>query len=524
MLQKFLHRFTKLQELPLLHEAFRTGYILVFLLPFSIILYKLYIPHINSFGCFDECLNYIGGYFLLHGRSLYSQIFFNHQPFMAYASFLVLKFFHPANMFEMLLRYKQVLLFTGLVADFFIIRRFKWAGIGFTIIFELTKYYLFGDKFLAESFLVYPLVYMTGLILYKFENKKIYAVEYIFASIFTWIVIFSREPYIPVAIAVLVILLGFSKTRIQKISYVLFVSVTIVTFLLLPLQEYFYQVFTINSQGVGAADAQSTQLLGIGFFHVFLYPLFLFIQGQFNELRIVEIGMSVVFFVSAGYMFLKKKQRATIGIFLLLLGLANLRPIPSGELFYSAFHFTAWWGMFILGTLIFLTKMKYMNKLIFYLGLIIIIGCTGSYVVFSKSFIHYHVDTQSEFAINFGNTYALGNVVKILSTPKQTFFIDHEDDVDVAYMESGRVSPYKYSDYGFVAPNFVEFQKAYGEMFATNLPDFYYGEHLPKDVLDMYQVVLKESKPSKLYIKKTVYNTISKSTWESVQRFGYTKE
>src|SRR5689334_11600353 len=97
----------------------------IFLILFYVVLYKLYIPHINSFGCFDECMNYVAGYFLLKGRSLYDQIFFNHQPLMAYSSWFVLKFFPSQNMFEILLRYKQFLLFIGFISNFFIIKRFK---------------------------------------------------------------------------------------------------------------------------------------------------------------------------------------------------------------------------------------------------------------------------------------------------------------------------------------------------------------------------------------------------------------
>src|SRR5579872_1615155 len=110
--------------------------ILLFLISFYFLLYKLYMPHINSFGCFDECMNYLGGYFLVQGRSLYSQIFFNHQPLMAYMSWLVLKLFHPTTMFEILTRYKQFLLLFSLIANFFIIKRFRWAGVSFVIVFE----------------------------------------------------------------------------------------------------------------------------------------------------------------------------------------------------------------------------------------------------------------------------------------------------------------------------------------------------------------------------------------------------
>lgn len=505
-ISKFLHYF-----LPLL-----------FLVPFFVIIYRLYIPHINSFGCFDECMNYLGGYFLLKGRTLYSQIFYNHQPTMAYMSWLVLKIFHPTNMFEMLLRYKQILLFVGFIADFFIIKRFKWAGIAFVFIFEITKYYLFGDKFLAESFIVYPMVYLGGLIFLKYNKQKIYSFEYFLVSIFTWFIIFSREPYILAAITGMVMLLGLPNTKQKMLSYGIFLFLCLCTIAYLPIKDYLYEVFTINSQGVGVADAVSTQLFGLGILQVFFYPFFLFVGGQLNEFRILEISLGVAFILSI-LVCVKNKKWMIVGAMFILLGLSNLRPIVPGQLFYSSFHFIVWWGMLILLTFLFLDRIRNENKLLFYFGYSVIAFGVISYIFLSKSFIFFRVNPQDEFAVNFGETYALGNTIKSLSLQNQTFFIDHMDDVDIAYITSERISPYLYSDFGFVATGYAKFILAREEMFSKNLPDFYYGKTLPKEVALKYQRLYKDSKPSYLYIKKTVYQTIPDNKWGSVKKLGYQK-
>src|SRR3989344_9397687 len=90
-----------------------TGLLFTMLLVLYMFLYQLYIPRIAAFGCFDDCFNYMGGYFILNGKQLYSQIFFNHQPLMAYISYLIQLFTQPTNIFELLLRHRQfVLLFS----------------------------------------------------------------------------------------------------------------------------------------------------------------------------------------------------------------------------------------------------------------------------------------------------------------------------------------------------------------------------------------------------------------------------
>ncbi len=497
--------------------------VLLFLIPFSLFLYTLYVPHINSFGCFDECMNYVAGYFLLQGKTLYTQIFFNHQPILAYISFLVLKIGHPANLFEMLLRYKQTVLLIGFISNFFIIRRFKWVGIGFVVIFELTKYYLFADKFLAESIMVYPAVYLTSLVWYKLQNQKIYTIEYFACALFSWVIIFSREPFIPLGVVFLVACIGWPSTYIKKLAYGVFIVLTAWILISLPLREYIYQVFILNSQGVGSADASSTHLFGSGILQVFLYPMTIFFDGVWNEFRIVLIGLSLVFCWFVLNSFFRKQNRKLIICTFLLLGLANIRPVPPGEVFYGAFHMIIWFGMFVLLTLMIIKKVASYSRVYAY-GLFLIVGMAFvGYIFFSKSFLHMHVDMQTEFSINFGETYQLGQVVHIASKPGQTFFIDHDDSVDASYIQSERLSPYKYSDYGFIAPSYPLFQNAYITMFEKDPPDIYYGKTLPKQFLHMYVQLVQYGQPSRLYIKKNRYQELTPDIWRKIQQFGYEK-
>jgi hypothetical protein len=132
------------------------------------ILYKLYIPRINAFGCFDDCFNIVGGYFMLDGKVLYKDIFFNHQPGMAILSALTQLFFHPSSIPELILRHRQVILFISFLATLLITLRFGLFFIFFSIIYELTKFYVFGDRFLAEGIVGYFLIYQLGVVAINF--------------------------------------------------------------------------------------------------------------------------------------------------------------------------------------------------------------------------------------------------------------------------------------------------------------------------------------------------------------------
>ena len=179
--------------------------LLLLLVVFYGVLYKIYIPRVNAFGCFDDCFNFMGGYFLLHGKRLFSEIFYNHNPLMAYVSFLVQYFSHPQSLYELVLRHRQFLLLFSFTISVLLTVRFRLKAFMFIIMYELTKFYLFGDRFLAEAFVIYPLVYLLGLAWDKFNKIKLNKTDYILAAIFSWFIIFAREPVVPAVL----LLFGF---------------------------------------------------------------------------------------------------------------------------------------------------------------------------------------------------------------------------------------------------------------------------------------------------------------------------
>ncbi len=102
-----------------------------------------------SFGCFDDCFNFVGAYFMLKGKILYSQAFYNHQPLAAYISYLIQFFSHPKTIYQLILDHRIFVFLFSVLFDLLLIKRFKQTGIFFVIFYELTKYYLFGKRFLA---------------------------------------------------------------------------------------------------------------------------------------------------------------------------------------------------------------------------------------------------------------------------------------------------------------------------------------------------------------------------------------
>ncbi len=456
---------------------------------------------------------------MLHGRHLYSEIFFNHQPLGAYLSLIVQSFTHPVNLYEFLLRHRQFLMLFSFVFNVGIIWRFRLAGALFVGLYELTKYYMFGDRFLSESFIVYPLVYMAGLLFFKLEKGKILDIEIIAIGLFSWFIVFNREPYAPLALVIYALLIGIPRTRVKKFSLILFISLSVITILIQPLKMYFYNVFTLNYFAFFAPSAELNthpNLLEIIFF-----PLFVFFKGPMNEFKIILMGLSLSYILATLYFIYLKKYKLVL-ITLLLLALANVRVQEPGTTFYAAFHQIQWFGIISISTFLMIDEMRKRAPKMAILASLPIIIAFLVYLVQPTNFLRAHVNQQYEFATNFSETYDIGQAVKALSKPDQTFFIDHGDSLNLAYWIAGLKPAYKYSWYTYVAINTKHFSDARTEMFKDYPPDFYLGG--PNLYIEANYVKLKNpDKHDSIWVKKSILGGISEKQWQKSSEVLYSK-
>lgn len=503
---------------------------LLLIIPIYVVLYKIYIPKVNAFGCFDDCFNYLAGYFIQNGKKLYSEIFFNHQPLMAYISYLIQLFSDPINIYDLVLRHRQVLLAFSLLMNIMIILRFGLAGAGFALFYEFTKYYWFGDRFLAEGFIVYPAVYMVGLIWYKLQKMNVYIFDFILCGIFSWFIIFMREPYSLLSLLMFALILWGKPFSISKeISLAIFSILTILFLIILPFQEYFFNVVTVSSQTVFHSEIQN------GFFNinnilkVFFYPIFLFFGGEWNFFRPFLVVLSGIFLLLVFHLCFVQKKFKLVSVAILLLGFANLRPvIPVGKIYYEAFHMISWYGVFLFLIFLMLRTINSYNKIIFRSLIAVFIGLFLYIIMSPESIVNERLDPHEVFLTNFGKELQVGEVVKILSKPSDTLFIDGFDDL--IYWQAKRMSSYKYSWYTSVMPLFPKYTKARLEMFKNEPPDFYYGsclgetlEHklLPKNIRQDYQQLYSRGNKTCLHVKKVKIQFISSESWKRVEDFGY---
>ncbi len=492
----------------------------------SLFLYKMYIPRVNAFGCFDDCFNFMGGYFLLHNKHLYSQIFYNHAPGMAYISALIQLLTHPQNLYDVVLKHRQFVFIFGLVMNIFLFLRFGYSLLPMIFIYELTKFYVFGDRFLAEGIIVYPLLYLTGIALQKIRNQSLFLLDWILGGFFAWFVVFMREPFVPLTLCILgILVLGSKEWKRKGVALGIFFLLSLITLLFHNISEFYFNVVTTNSQ-VSLSSSGSESIVGIGAIKAFLYPIFIFFSGSKTFLKSIEIAVSIVFFFSIANIFWRRHWRVLFFVFLVL-GLANFRFTPPGLQYYEAFHQAVWYALFLFITtqlVVFLPKrwMQVFVRACLYL----IIG----YILFSpQAFWKEKVSPYQEFIINYGRVLQAGDIVRTLSKPTDTLFVDGFDDM--VYWVSHRYSSYQYSWYTSLMPAFPKYTSARIRMLQTNPPDLYYGSCLQGDIpqrlltssqQSSYVRLLESGKPSCIWVKKTKIPNITKDQWDKAKSGYYT--
>jgi hypothetical protein len=506
----------------------------VFFIIFWILIIRANIHRIGSFSFFDEYSTYVTGFFMLKGRTLFTDIFLNHQPLLSHISYYIQLLSKPQSFYELAQIHRISVIVFSLICSIGLVIRFRFIGMAFTIFFELTKFYLFGSLFLAESFIVYPIAYMTVLIILS-SAKKLYITTYdIFLSAFlTWFVIFMREPYIPLVIVQFGIILSLARrTEVRKklISAGLLLVLSFITLVSHPLKEYFYQVVTLNSQTVASSELKGNSVVGTGLLKMFFYPIYILVYGEQNFFRGIQILLSLIFiFLFAWVGYKHKKYRLLLYIFILL-GLANIRFVDPGQIYFVAFHMLIWMSVFLASIFSFLYL--YMQHVTFKksLPILLILAVVLGLGFFHKdAFVLSRVNKETEFNDNYHRFMVNGQIIKNLSNPSDRLFVDMSDSL--LHYHSGLDSSYRYAFYYPVMSGNEMFKAERQIMFRNSPPEFYYyncEETGANDMTTMSIIRNKYAELSKngvgmcLFIRRDILMNLPQSKIDTLLQFQYT--
>jgi len=230
-------------------------------------------------------------------------------PLMSYLSKVIQKFTSPDSIYHLLLYHTLFLFILTILSGVILIFRFKWVGLAFVLLYESFNIYLFGDRFLAEGVIVYPIVYLAGLFWEKIQKRKIYKMEYALTGVIAWLVVFMREPYIPLILFLFFLILWGEDHRREKIiSIAIFLSLTFMFVLIHPINEFIFNVFTMNFQNI-STEFNETGTRGLGFFKIFLYPFVVLFKAKWNDVwLVINVLVFILIILSAKFFRVKKDE------------------------------------------------------------------------------------------------------------------------------------------------------------------------------------------------------------------------
>lgn len=480
----------------------------------------IYYGKIASFLFFDEYANIIAGYFMTQGRMLYAENFFNHQMIPAYISYSIQKLTTPDTLYQLIGYHRIFVLLWSALWGIFLIRKTGFIGVWFVIGYEAVKYYLFGNLFLAESLIIYPLVYLFYLAWKSIRGDTINTLDYYIASFSAWFVIFSREPYIPLAFFLYAVTVFYPLKKfgghVRK-SFFLFLGACVLILLTVPLEEYIYQVVIVNFLTVFSDQLSRNAASGLGLPAILFYPFYTFVIGENTFMKKVLMLISA-FLISVIILAYKDIKHKRLFLFVFItLACANIRVLKPGIEFYSAFYQIQWLGLAIISIALFIVeickrRLKYGIILIVFatIGFVGIILTNPSYFVWEKQ------DNKALFTYNYDMFYITGQAIRILTGGNGTMFVDLSDSL--TYWTGGLPSSYKYGVYYPVADALPRYRDERLKMFYTDPPDVYftncqegirYYYALPREVTERYAPVLFEGNPTCLFVSKAISQSLS---------------
>ncbi len=445
---------------------------LILIIGLYALLYKIYIPRVNAFGCFDDCFNFLGGYFLNQGKEIFTDFFYNHQPGMAYVSAFIQWLTKPDSIPELVLRHRQFIFGICLLSTLVLFLRFKTPIILTTLLYEPFKFYVFGDRFLAESILGYLLIYMVGVFIQAYSGKfKKY--DLVVFPLLSSFIIFLREPFIPVSLllmgAYLVLLI---RTKRNFIPTLLFFIAPLTLHLTYNFADYYLNLVTVNKLVIAPQATGITPFVDI--MRSAFYPIYLILApSHFSFIRVILAFYSLVFIGLFTFFSLRQKKVSLTLLILFTLFLINLRPVGPNQAFFEAFHIAPWFLLicflvsYFLASLIGFSK-KYGLVILSVIVIFVVYNLTNN-----QYFAHDKIDTSGEFFTNYSHVMDIGTTVRNLASNGDTLFVDGYDDLII--WEAKLDTSYKYSWYTSYMPKVDLYKLERDNMLLKSPPDFYYG-------------------------------------------------
>lgn len=471
------------------HSKYYTIFLTIF---FFLIVGYLYRDNVFAIRFVDEEYNLAIGKYLIQQEILYKGIITNHQPITHILSGLVQAVTNPNSVYSLILTHRVVILLWSMLWAIILVLRYRWIGLVFVVIYELTKSNLFGNLFLAEAFSVYPLIFLIGQVLMKEGNWNKW--EGVAAGFSLSFLALTLGPLWPVLGFLFILLLYKLRHSLKSTLFYLLIGALIV---ILPILKFVSVLgylkiylllnlkYTIPSQ-TGTYYPEGWYLTII---KSFISPILSFTNNEISPFIWVIKSLSILFIISLIFLIHQRKYFQAI-IYFLLLGLTNIRFIDPGTDSFMRFHLLPWYA-----SLIFITVQLFTKKT---RGIyVVLIICTLIFaLIYAKSDFGTKRNPQKDFEINFSTFVDRGNTIKAMRSKEDSLFVS-PDNWLIYWAADTNHLPKLFGYYAWMA-GIPALHNQILESFDKTPPTFFYCDNC-KD-LDLEKFLIKYKKTSDPYL------------------------
>lgn len=452
-----------------------------------------------SFRFVDEEDNFVFGKYLTRGEKIYDDLISNHQPMTYILSYAVQKSSSPNSVFQLVSNHRYALIAWAIFWSILLAYYFGFGVLIFSLIFELTKIYLLGNLFLAESLIVYPLLFIVGSIL--FLKEKLDTFKLILWGICLGLSAFLLSPIWPLLATSLVLVLIKQKGQAFKSLGLISAGVAVpvvLTFIFSDFIGYFYYNIWANLSYTVPAYRHEPWISTI--VKSFFSPLISFLPAPINPTLWAIRIFSLLLIIN-----LLWKRNIKIGVIIfILLGLTNLRFINPGDEGYAGFHILPWYGLLIfISSLISVSNLETIKrKRIFILNVTALTVISVLSLNFAKTGLFYKSDVMKDYYINYSTYISIGDTIKSIKQADNTLFVSPNSwliywQADINHL------PKLYGYYAWMS-GLPKLHQAILNSFETNPPTFFYCDDCQgidlKKYLSKYKEFKKEGSSTRLYV------------------------
>lgn len=463
---------------------FRKILILVLTVIFFSVLLFFYKDHILSTRFVDEEEYLASGKYILRGEKLYDDLITNHQPLAYIFSSAIQKVTQPPNMYKMIVNHRLAIFgwdfFWSVALAFY----FSPVGLVFPIVYETSKFYLFGNLFLPESLVVYPLIFLAGLATKKGKSGP---AEILFSGILLGIDAFLLGPIWPALFLATALLM---KKAVNKQSaaflFLGFLCIFAACFLFSSLPGYinYYLVDNLKYTVPNYHQAYYSEPWVLTIIKSFLTPVLGFTGNTTTVTAQIIKVFSLAFLADLIFLIRRKKTEEALTV-VVLLGLTNIHFVSPGTEHYSA-GFLPWYGLFLFLTLTLSFKNILLTNARVFKAAIIMIFLTGIFFSLqgSNPFLFQHRNPMRDFSLNYSTFEDRGRAVKIMSSEGDRIFVSPDDWL--IYWESDiNHIPKLYGYYAWMS-GIPGLHRRILEAFNKNPPEFFYCDNCKGLDLEKY--------------------------------------